>query len=181
MNAAHLIASTVLALATITPAQAAEAFDPLDTVEYVDLDRYVGSWYEIATIPAIFEWGCNGTTATYTANDDGTIGVLNSCNMFWLNGPVRDAQAVATVADPETNAKLKVKFGGSPVAGDYWVIDLDAEGYQWAVVGEPTRSYYWILSRRPVMDPDLYQELLDRAADVGYDVSQIEETKQTRR
>lgn len=181
MMTALLGLTAACALSTTATALAEEALEPLETVEYVDLERYTGLWYEIATIPSLFEAGCTGTTATYWVRDDGDIGVLNSCNMFWLGGRERSIEGSARVVDEESGAKLAVTFGGAPSAANYWIIDLDTEGYQWAAVGEPSRDYYWILARTPTIDDALFDDLIERAAEHGYDVSRIEETRQTRR
>ena len=155
--------------------------DPVEVVDYVDVDRYMGLWYEIAAFPTLFEAGCTGVTATYGLNDDGTVAVTNDCAMFWLNGPQRSAEGYAEVVDPDTNAKLKVYFGNAPVGGDYWIIDLDEEGYQWAVVGDPTRSYLWILARNPQIPDRLYDELKASAEAQGFDTDQLVEMRQPRR
>jgi len=154
----------------------ATAEKPLQTVASVDLQRYLGTWYEIATIPARFQKGCVGVTATYTSRPDGKIGVLNRCRKLTLDGEEKSISGKAWVTDPKTNAKLKVQFFW-PLRGAYWIIELDPD-YQYAVVGHPGRNYLWILSRRPQMDEALYATLLERIAAHGYDVSRIVKTLQ---
>jgi apolipoprotein D and lipocalin family protein len=149
---------------------------PLQVVPRVDLDRYLGTWYEIATIPQRFQKDCVGVTATYTLRDDGKIGVLNTCRKKTLDGELKTAKGKAWVVDKETNAKLKVQFFW-PFRGDYWIIELDPD-YQYAVVGHPDRKYLWILSRTPHMDEALYQDLMQRIANKGYDPSLIKRTLQ---
>ena len=122
------------------------------TVSHVDLTRYVGKWYEVASIPHTFQRQCiGGVTAEYKDLGDGLIEVINSCETS--NGPRSVSEGRAKVVDPLSNAKLKVTFvklGGWIFwfGGDYWVIDLDKD-YRYAVVGHPTRKYGWILSRAP--------------------------------
>lgn len=157
-------------------AGAGERAKPLDVVSHVDLGRYVGTWYEIATIPQRFQKDCVGVTATYSLRDDGSIAVLNKCRKKTLDGKLKEARAKAWVVDKMTNAKLKVQFFW-PFKGDYWIIELDAD-YQYAVVGDPGRQYLWILSRTPQMDEALYQELIQRIANKGYDPSLIIRTLQ---
>jgi apolipoprotein D and lipocalin family protein len=154
----------------------AAAEKPLRTVASVDLQRYLGTWYEIATIPASFQKNCVGVTATYTLRPDGKIGVLNRCRKHTLDGREKSVSGKAWVADATTNAKLKVQFFW-PFSGAYWIIELDPE-YQYAVVGHPGRNYLWILCRRPQMDDSLYAALLERIAAQGYDVSRIVRTLQ---
>ncbi|MDH4272085.1 MAG: lipocalin family protein [Candidatus Aminicenantes bacterium] len=149
---------------------------PLQVVPRVDLNRYLGTWYEIATIPQRFQKDCVAVTATYTLRDDGKIEVLNKCRKKTLDGEIKTAKGKAWVVDKETNAKLKVQFFW-PFRGDYWIIELDPD-YQYAVVGHPDRKYLWILSRTPQMDEALYQDLMQRIANKGYDLALIKRTLQ---
>ncbi len=149
---------------------------PLQVVPRVDLNRYLGTWYEIATIPQRFQKDCVGVTATYTLRDDGKIEVLNKCRKKTLDGEIKTAKGKAWVVDKLTNAKLKVQFFW-PFSGDYWIIELDPD-YQYAVVGHPNRKYLWILCRTPEMDEALYKNLVQRIANVGYDPSLIKRTLQ---
>jgi apolipoprotein D and lipocalin family protein len=119
---------------------------PLTAVDNIDLRRYAGKWYEIARYPNRFQRNCQSdTTAIYTLRDDGKVQVVNACRE--KNGKVRTARGTAKVVDKKTNAKLKVTFFW-PFYGDYWVIGLSPE-YQYAIVGEPSRKYLWILNRNP--------------------------------
>jgi apolipoprotein D and lipocalin family protein len=149
---------------------------PLEVVPHVDFQKYLGTWYEIATIPQRFQKGCVGVTAEYSLRKDGDIDVINTCRQGTLDGKVRTARGKAWVVDGTTNAKLKVRFFW-PFSGAYWVIGLDAD-YQWAIVGHPGRNYLWILSRTPLMDDGLYNELLKLIAAKGYDLSKIKRTLQ---
>ena len=149
---------------------------PLEVVPHVDLQRYLGTWYEIATIPQRFQMGCVGVTAEYSLRTNGDIQVVNTCLKETLDGKIRRARGKARVVDRTTNAKLKVSFFW-PFWGAYWIIGLDAD-YQWAIVGHPNRTYLWILGRSPQMDDTLYQELLALIAKKGYDLSKIKKTLQ---
>jgi len=158
-------------------ATAARAGDrPLEVVPHVDLRRYLGTWYEIATIPQRFQKGCVGVTAEYALRNDGDIDVVNTCRQDTLDGKVRSVRGKAWVVDKATNAKLKVRFFW-PFSGAYWIIELDPE-YRWAVVGHPGRGYLWILSRTPQMDGALYDEIIRRVTAKGYDTSRIKKTLQ---
>ena len=158
------------------PAQAAGANAPLEVAPSVDLARYAGKWYEIARLPNRFQRDCTGnTTATYTLRADGKITVLNECRK--VDGRQKSAKGTARVADAKgPNTKLKVTFFW-PFSGDYWIVDLDPE-YRWAVVGEPGRRYLWILSREPQMDTALYQEIVERAKQRGFDTGKLLKTRQ---
>ena len=149
---------------------------PLRTVPFVDLQRYLGTWYEIATIPASFQKNCAGVTATYTLRQDGKIGVLNRCRKYTLDGKEKSIKGKAWVVDSNTNARLRVQFFW-PFSGDYWIIELDPD-YQYAVVGHPGRNYLWILCRRPQMDESLYDNLLEKISAQGYDAKRLVKTLQ---
>jgi len=144
---------------------------PVTTVDEVDLERYVGLWYEIAKIPNRFQKNCQrGTTAQYTLRDDGRITVLNQC--FESDGSLDDAEGLAKIVDTDSNAKLQVSFvsflGWRPFWGDYWVIGLD-EGYRWAAVGSPDRKYGWVLARTPQLDEATLEEIFAILAQQGYE------------
>ena len=148
----------------------------LRTVPHVDLQRYLGTWYDIASFPQRFQLGCTGTTATYTIRGEGEINVLNRCRKGSLTGKQDSAQGRARVVDPATNAKLKVSFF-RPFWGDYWIIDLGAN-YEYAVVGHPSRDYLWILSRTKTMDSNVYEGILGRLREQGYEVARLKRTQQ---
>jgi apolipoprotein D and lipocalin family protein len=149
---------------------------PPRTVEYVDLKKYSGLWYEIAKIPNSFQDQCvSGTTARYTLSEDEEILVVNSC--IDEDGEIDKAEGVARVVDKKSNAKLEVSFvsflGWRPFWGDYWIIGLD-ENYQWAVVGHPERKYGWILSRVKQPDQQTMNEAFQILKDQGYDPADFE-------
>jgi apolipoprotein D and lipocalin family protein len=101
--------------------------------------------------------------------------VLNECRSERLDGPVRSVDGKAWVAEAGS-AKLKVRFFW-PFAANYWIVALDPQ-YQWALVGEPSRKYLWILSRTPTMGEELYAALLQRVRELGYDPGRVERTVQ---
>jgi len=150
---------------------------PLQVVSYVDLNKYFGTWYEIARFPNRFQEGCVGTSAHYTLLQDGKIGVLNQCRKGSLDGEISSAKGKAWVVDKKTNAKIKVSFFW-PFSGHYWIIDL-GENYEYAVVGHPDRKYLWILSRKPEMDETTYNRILEKLRSQSYDVSKLMKTLQT--
>ena len=150
--------------------------NPLTTVKYVDLKKYVGLWYEIAKIPNSFQDQCiKGTTAKYILKEDGEIAVINSC--IDKDGKVDDADGVARIVDKKTNAKLEVSFvsflGWRPFWGDYWIIGLD-ENYQWAVIGTPNRKYGWVLSRTPKLDAETMDKIFQILIEQGYNKKDFE-------
>ena len=145
----------------------------LEVVPHVELEKYLGKWYEIAHLPAKFQEGCDETTATYTLLKDGNISVLNTCKR---NGKVKTAKGKAKVVDEATGAKLKVMFFW-PFYGDYWIIKLGMD-YEYAVVGTPNLKYLWILSRTPRIDNKLFSELTEFAKSKGFDTNRLIITKQ---
>ena len=147
----------------------------LEVVPHVDLNRYVGHWYEIARLPNRFEKKCaDSVTATYRLLTDGKVEVVNRCRKS--SGSYTTATGKAKVVDKATNAKLKVTFFW-PFYGDYWVLDLGAN-YEYAVVGSPDRKYLWILSRNRQMDENLYRTLLAKMAARGFKTDQMIKTSQ---
>lgn len=149
-------------------------YQPLSTVSSVDLNQYVGLWYEIASFPQSFQLNCENTTATYSLTNNNWIKVENRCIR---NGEKVHIVGKAFVQKNSNNAKLKVQFFW-PFRGKYWIIDLD-ESYQYAVVGHPNRKYLWILSRTPNMDKDLLTEIVARTEAKGFDISKLSFTKQS--
>ncbi|MFN8670522.1 MAG: lipocalin family protein [Candidatus Sericytochromatia bacterium] len=149
---------------------------PLETVSNVDVKKYMGKWYEIANIPFEQQKDCVATSATYTLRDDGKVDVFNECREKTLNGNLKNIKAIARIVDTKTNAKLKVNFFFI-IEGDYWVIDLD-ENYNYAVVGEPSRKFSWILSRTPSLDENTYKKIINKLEKNGYDTSKFVKTKQ---
>jgi len=143
----------------------------LQVVPHVDIERYLGKWYEIALYPNWFEEGCFRSTAFYEKLEDGQIKVTNQCRMHGPEGELNEAIGIANVVDASTNAKLKVQFFW-PFKGDYWIIDLDRD-YQYAVVSEPGRQYLWILSRTPNMGAQTFKRLKENVSQKGFDLSHL--------
>jgi len=174
----RMILMAILAFGLLATAKSSPAADkPLITVPSVDLQRYMGKWYEIAAFPQTFEKGCHCSAAEYSMTDKGYVRVLNTCRKDSAEGKVKTAEGKAFVVEGSNNAKLRVQFFW-PFRGDYWIIDL-AEDYSYVVVGAPNRKYLWILSRTPQMDLGLYQQIVDRTAGKGFDVSKLQKTDQT--
>lgn len=148
-------------------------YPPLETVPSVDVNRYTGTWYEIASLPFSRQEGCSCTKAEYELMENGDLKVTNSCMQ---EGELSVANGKAFVVEGTGNAKLKVQFFW-PFKGDYWIIDL-APDYSYAVVGVPSRKYCWILSRTKTMDDQLYAEILGRIKEKGFDISRFNKTVQ---
>jgi apolipoprotein D and lipocalin family protein len=166
-----------LALAGCALACAQDNTD-LTTVPRVDLKKYLGRWFEIARYPNRFQRKCAGdTSATYKSLPGGKIEVLNQCRRS--NGAMDVAKGKARVVDSASNAKLRVTFFW-PFSGNYWVIGLGPE-YRWAIVGEPSRKFLWILCRTRQMDREDYEEALRVIRRKGYDPARLIQTHQADR
>ena len=155
---------------------------PMPTVAAVDLDRYLGEWYEIASIPNSFQRQCVAdTVARYRlmapASEGPLIEVFNRCRDD--KGEVESATGRAEVVPGSGNAKLRVSFF-RPFWGDYWVLALDPD-YRWVLVGEPSRRYGWLLARTPQLSAADQAQAMARAQALGYAVSAFKPTPQLRR
>jgi apolipoprotein D and lipocalin family protein len=145
------------------------------TVDSVDLARYAGLWYEIARYPNRYQRQCVGdVTTTYSLLAKSKLKLVNSCRK--IDGALERTEATARVVDKRTNAKLKVSFFW-PIPGDYWILDLGSE-YEYAVVGEPSRRYLWVLSRTPQMAETKYHEIVTRLEARGFDTAKLVRTRQ---
>jgi len=148
----------------------------LQTVPNVDLNKYAGKWFEIASYPQRFQKGCHCTTAEYTLSDKGYVIVENRCNRDSVNGKQSYIKGKAFVDKNSGNAKLKVQFFW-PFKGKYWIIDL-AGDYSYAVVSHPDKKYLWILSRTAKMDEVIYEQIIGRLREKGFDISKLQKTMQ---
>ena len=149
---------------------------PVDVVAKVDLERYAGTWYEIASFPQSFQRGCTATTANYTLLEDGDVRVFNRCRKGALDGEEDTAEGRARVVDPAAPGKLQVSFF-RPFWGDYWVVELEPD-YRYAVVGHPSRDYLWILSRTPQLDDATYTAIVARLEAKGFPIDRLQRTLQ---
>ena len=143
---------------------------PLDLVDSVDVQKYLGRWYEIARFQHGFEKSIIGATAEYSLRPDGRIQVVNSGFKNALDGKYTEVKAVAWVPDSAVPGALKVKFFGL-FTSDYLIFGLDQEGYSWALVGNNERKFIWFLSRTPTVSDELLAKMKSIAVAQGYDLS----------
>lgn len=169
---------TILLTLLITFASCKVQNKMIDTtvVKQLDINRYLGKWYEIARFDHRFERGLIGVTATYSYRKDGKIKVVNSGYKKSFDGNLSEAIGKARIPNPYISSKLKVSFFWF-FYGDYFVLELD-DDYQWAVIGSSSDKYLWILSRRPQMYENLYNQLLKNLTNRGYDVTKLIKVKQ---
>jgi apolipoprotein D and lipocalin family protein len=170
---ALLLAPVLSACGTQTTGPASPLREP---AKDVDLQRYIGKWHEQGRYEQSFQRGCEGVTADYAVKPDGTVEVVNSCRQGSVDGPLSTAIGRARVVEGSRNAKLKVSFFG-PFEGDYWVLDR-AGDYSWALIGEGSGRFLWILTRQRKISEASYRDLVRRAVQKGYDASLIRRTKQ---
>jgi lipocalin len=142
------------------------------TVKDVDLERFQGTWYEIARYPNKFEKNMVGVTATYTLRDNGKIRVLNQGYLDSLDGRHKKINGKARVPDPSEPGRLQVSFFLF-FYSDYLILELDTEEYQWALIGSSSPDYLWVLSRKPVMPEKIYDQILDKARNRGYELDKL--------
>jgi lipocalin len=166
----------LLMLMMLTSCSSAQKIKEMKLAENVDLDRYVGTWYEIARFPHSFENGLVGVTATYTMKENGRIEVINQGYKDSLDGELSRAVGKAKVAKSGNPAHLRVSFFWIFYA-DYLILELDAD-YQYVLVGSSSDKYLWILARKPQLDDETYTMLVAKARERGYDVSKLERVPQ---
>ena len=145
--------------------------DSIPAVKSFDLQRYLGTWYEVARLPHSFENGLDKVTATYTLRDDGKIDVLNK-GFNTAKGEWKEAKGKARIKDPVTGTLLEVSFFWIFYA-DYKVIDLDTVNYSYAMVTSSSKEYLWISNRTPHLDDAIYDTLIHKAAEWGFNISAI--------
>lgn len=182
MNRLSLTLFACLACVAVTTqsralADAAAPPGPLTPIASLDVQRYMGTWYEIAKYPNRFQKKCVAqTTAQYRLGADGTVQVINRCREE--SGNFDEAIGEARQTGPATSPTLKVRFAPAWLSwlpfvwGDYWVVDLDAR-YELVAVSEPKREYLWVLSRTPVVAPGDYAALLARLKAQGFDLNRL--------
>lgn len=165
-------AAAAIGLAEPSQASYRDTDRPIAAVAALDLERYLGTWYEIARFPNRFERDCAGVTATYATRPDGKIEVVNTCHKGAPDGPVEVAEGVAEVVGP---GKLEVTFvPWLPFAkGDYWVLHVDP-AYSLAVVGEPSGRTGWILARETAVSQEKSDKAVSVLQEMGYDTSQLQ-------
>jgi apolipoprotein D and lipocalin family protein len=168
---------TLMALAgtaVISGCQAASP--PLETVDRVDLERFMGDWYVIANIPTFIERDAYNAVESYRLDDDGTIATTFTFRKGGFDGPEKRYTPRGFVRDTESNAEWGMQFIW-PIKGDYRIIYLD-EDYSVTIIGRNKRDYVWLMARSPTMLEDAYRGAVQRIAEAGYDTSLIRRVPQ---
>lgn len=149
---------------------------PLPLVDQVDLPRFMGDWYVIANIPTFLEKGAHNAVESYALNDDGTIATTFTFRKDAFDGPKKEYHPKGFVREGTGNAKWGMQFFW-PFKADYLIIYLD-ETYETTIIGVPSRSYVWVMSRQPEMAESRYRELGEFLASVGYDTTKLQRVPQ---
>lgn len=179
MNATWLQCCRVALVALVIPVAAhatseAKTEKPMTAVDKVDLQQYLGAWYEVAMVPNRFQAQCVSDTQARYSMDGDQIKVVNRCRK--ADGSMDETNGSAKIVPGTNNAKLKVTFFW-PFYGNYWIVALDPQ-YRWALVSEPSRKFGWVLSRTPTLDTATLHKVLDQAAAQGLNPADFKITPQ---
>jgi len=171
-----MLRKSIIAVAAIVMLSGCASKPPLETVDYVDLERFMGDWYVIANIPTFVEKGAHNAVENYTLNDDGTIATRFTFREDSFSGEKKEYNPKGFVTDKESNAVWGMRFIW-PIKADYRVIYLDDE-YSTTVIGRNKRDFVWIMAREPQISDKTYAELVEFTASVGYDTSELRRVPQ---
>lgn len=171
-----LLKSLALTAAAVSIAACASQKPALQTVDYVDLERFMGDWYVIANIPTFLEKGAHNAVETYALNDDGTIATTFSFREDSFGGERKEYTPTGFIRNEETNALWGMRFIW-PFKADYRIVYLN-DDYTQTIIGRQKRDYLWIMARTPSVSADDYQKLTDFAISIGYDPSKIQRVPQ---
>lgn len=138
----------------------------LTAIDGFELNRYLGTWYEIARLDHRFERGLNNISATYTLREDGGVNVLNR-GRNQENGEWKQAKGKAYFIEQPDVGRLKVSFFG-PFYGSYNIIELDKKDYSYSMIAGPDKSYFWILSRTGQLPKATLEALIEKAKRLGF-------------
>lgn len=144
---------------------------PMATVDYVDIQRFMGDWYVIANIPTVFEKGAHNPVESYRLNNNGTIATSFTFNADSFDGEKKIHQQTGFVKNKQTNATWGMQIIW-PIKADYRVVYLDPD-YQFTVIGRKARDYVWVMSRSLDFSEDRYNELIDFVISLGYEADKI--------
>ena len=154
------------------PVLAESALKPMPVVDYVDLDRFMGDWYVIATIPTFLERDAYNPIETYQRDNDGSIATTFTFNKGSLDGPTKIYRPRGFIKDKSTNAIWGMQFVW-PIKADYRIVYLD-DDYQQTIIGRNSRDYVWIMARTSTISQQDYSNLVARVDLLGYDLNNLQ-------
>jgi apolipoprotein D and lipocalin family protein len=175
-HAAAIKRALALVATSLLIAACAAKGPKMETVDYVDLERFMGDWYVIANIPTFLEEGAHNAVETYSLNDDGTIDTTFVFHEGDFDGELKEHNPKGFVLNEETNAHWGMRFIW-PIKADYRIVYLD-DAYTQTVIARQKRDYLWIMARTPQIPAEDYQRLVDFAGSIGYDTSKIQRVPQ---
>jgi apolipoprotein D and lipocalin family protein len=168
--------SALIIAASLTLASCASSGPEMETVDYVDLERFMGDWYVIANIPTFLEKGAHNAVETYAMNDDGTIATTFTFRDGAFDGKEKQYNPKGFVRDTGSNALWGMRFIW-PIKADYRIVHLDKD-YSQTIIGRQKRDFVWIMAREPNISDSDYERLLGVVESLGYDMSKVERVPQ---
>jgi apolipoprotein D and lipocalin family protein len=165
-----LVLAALAALGTLV--NRSQPSTPLATVDYVDLDRFMGDWYVIANIPTLIETDAYNAVESYRIDDDGTIDTVFTFRHGSFNGELKRYNPRGFIRNTETNAEWGMQFVW-PIKADYRVIYLDTD-YRTTVIGRNKRDYVWVMAREPFIEPAEFESIVRLLEKVGYDTTDLQ-------
>ncbi len=168
--------ATLAVAASLTLAACAGGGREMETVDYVDLERFMGDWYVIANIPTFLEKDAYNAVETYEMNDDGTIATTFTFRKGGFDGEKKEFNPKGFVRDEASNAIWGMRFIW-PIKADYRIVYLD-DDYSQTIIGRQKRDFVWIMAREPQISDDDYEMLLGVVESLGYDVSKVQRVPQ---
>lgn len=173
MNLVTRLAATT---ATVAVLAGCSTHPPMPTVEYVDLDRFMGDWYVVANIPTFLERGAHNAVESYELKPDGTVATTFTFRDGGFDGEAKTYHPTGYIKDTETNALWGMQFVW-PIKADYRIVHLD-ENYTRTVIGRQARDYVWVMARTPGLSESEYAEISKIIGELGYDTSKLERVPQ---
>jgi apolipoprotein D and lipocalin family protein len=172
----HRLLMPLLSLGLLIGCATAKQQPPIDTVQYVDLRRFMGDWYVIAAIPTTLEKEAYNAVESYRLNADGTVATTFTFRKGDFNGPIKRYNPTGSIVDKNSNALWGMQFIW-PIKAEYRIAYLD-DDYQHTIIARNARDYVWIMARTPVIDDGEYQRMVALIKGYGYDVSRLRKVPQ---
>ena len=173
----NLRLSFTLIVAACCLTACASKYPEMQTVDKVDIKRFMGDWYVIANIPTFLEKGAHNAVETYRLDDDGTIATTFNFRKGGFDGKRKEYNPRGFIVDTETNALWGMRFVW-PFKGDYRIVYLD-DDYTQTVIGRQKRDYVWIMARTPEISEEDYERIVEYVASIGYDTAKIQRIPQS--
>ena len=170
------ILRAILLSLTLILISGCQTLKPIHTVEYVDLDRFMGDWYVIANIPTFIEKGAYNAIESYRLDDDGTVATTFRFNKGSLDGPLKEYHPRGFIRDKKSNAVWGMQFVW-PFKAEYRIIFL-SDDYSKTVIGRSKRDYVWIMAREPAIPDEEYDAILGFLQEQGYDIKKLQKVPQ---